>query len=250
VRLKDKVCIVTGAGGGIGKATTLLFLEEGAKVAACDISKEALESLEKEATEKGLAEGLKTFILDVTNREEVKKVVDEIYKTFGSIDVLINNAGVTKDQLLLRMREEDWDFVINVNLKGVFNMTQAVAKYMLKQGKGSIVNASSLVGVYGNIGQTNYSATKAGVIGMTKTWAKELTLRGAQIRVNAIAPGFIRTPMTEKLPQKIMEQVIERTPLKRIGEPEDVARLYLFLASDESSFITGQVIGIDGGLVI
>ncbi|HCZ05942.1 MAG TPA: beta-ketoacyl-ACP reductase, partial [Thermotogae bacterium] len=157
---------------------------------------------------------------------------------------------ITRDQLLVRMSEEEWDAVIEVNLKGVFNMTQAVAPQMIKQKKGSIINTSSVVGIYGNIGQTNYAATKAGVIGMTKTWAKELARKGAQIRVNAVAPGFIKTPMTEKLPQKIVDRVIERIPLARLGEPEEVAKVYLFLASDESSYVTGQVIGVDGGIVI
>jgi len=193
---------------------------------------------------------LKTYELDVTDREAIAKVVKEIVNTFGAIDVLVNNAGITRDQLLVRMSEEDWDAVIDVNLKGVFNMTQAVAPQMIRQKKGSIINTSSVVGIYGNIGQTNYAATKAGVIGMTKTWAKELARKGAQIRVNAVAPGFIKTPMTEKLPQKIVDRVVERIPLARLGEPEEVAQVYLFLASDESSYITGQVIGVDGGLTL
>jgi 3-oxoacyl-[acyl-carrier protein] reductase len=146
------------------------------------------------------------------------------------------------------MSEQDWNAVINVNLTGVFNMTQAVAPHMMKAQKGSIINTSSVVGIYGNIGQTNYAATKGGVIAMTKTWAKELARKGAQIRVNAVAPGFIRTPMTEKVPEKVIEAVLSRTPLARMGEPEEVAYVYLFLASDESSYITGQVIGVDGGL--
>ena len=228
MRLKDKVCIITGAASGIGKAATLLFLKEGAKVAACDVSEQALENLKIKAESEGLSEGLKTYKLDVTDREAIANVVKDIVDTFGRIDVLVNN----------------------VNLKGVFNMTQAVVPQMIKQNKGSIINTSSVVGIYGNIGQTNYAATKAGVIGMTKTWAKELARKGAQVRVNAVAPGFIKTPMTEKIPQKIVDRVVERIPLGRFGEPEEVARVYLFLASDESNYITGQVIGVDGGLTL
>jgi len=250
MRLKDKVCVITGAGSGIGKAATLLFLKEGAKVAACDISDENLKDLENEVRDLGLSDNLKIYKLDVTDRENISKVVEDIVQTFGSIDVLVNNAGITRDALLLKMKEEDWDAVIDVNLKGVFNMTQAVAPQMMKQGKGSIINTSSIVGIYGNIGQTNYSATKAGVIGMTKTWAKELARKGAQIRVNAVAPGFIKTPMTEKVPEKIINFVLSRTPLGRMGEAEEVAKVYLFLASDDSSYVTGQVIGVDGGLTL
>jgi len=250
MRLEGKTCIITGAASGIGKAATLLFLKEGAKVAACDVSKQALEDLKKDAESGGSNESLKTYELDVTNREAIANIVKEIVDTFGRIDVLVNNAGITRDQLLVRMSEKDWDAVVNVNLKGVFNMTQAVAPQMIKQKKGSIINTSSVVGIYGNIGQTNYAATKAGVIGMTKTWAKELARKGAQIRVNAVAPGFIKTPMTEKIPQKIVDRVVERIPLGRFGEAEEVARVYLFLASDESSYITGQVIGVDGGIVV
>ncbi|HUM76407.1 MAG TPA: SDR family oxidoreductase, partial [Fervidobacterium sp.] len=162
----------------------------------------------------------------------------------------VNNAGITRDALIQKMTEEDWDRVINVNLKGVFNMTQAVVPYMLEAGKGSIVSTSSVVGIYGNIGQTNYAATKAGIIGMTKTWAKEFARKGAKIRVNAVAPGFIRTPMTEKVPEKILTEMAEKASLKRLGEAIEVANVYLFLASDESSYVTGQVIGVDGGLIM
>ncbi|SHH39666.1 3-oxoacyl-[acyl-carrier-protein] reductase [Thermosipho atlanticus] len=247
MRLSGKVCIITGAASGIGKAASLLFSKEGATVIACDLSKENLELLVKENPGPGIID---YYILNVTDREAISKMVNDVVEKYGKIDVLVNNAGITRDALLLRMKEEDWDAVINVNLKGVFNMTQAVAPIMLKQGKGSIINTSSIVGVFGNIGQTNYSATKAGVIGMTKTWAKELSRKGAQIRVNAVAPGFIKTPMTEKVSERILTALNEKIPLKRMGEPEEVANLYLFLASDESSYITGQVIGIDGGLVI
>lgn len=246
MRLEGKVCLITGAASGIGKATTLLFAQEGATVIAGDISKENLDSLVKEA--EGLPGKVDPYVLNVTDRDQIKEVVEKVVQKYGRIDVLVNNAGITKDALLVRMKEEDWDAVINVNLKGVFNVTQMVVPYMIKQRNGSIVNVSSVVGIYGNPGQTNYAASKAGVIGMTKTWAKELA--GRNIRVNAVAPGFIETPMTEKLPEKAREAALSRIPLGRFGKPEEVAQVILFLASDESSYVTGQVIGIDGGLVI
>ncbi len=246
MRLEGKVCIITGAASGIGRAASLLFAKEGATVCACDISKEQLDKLVEDAF--GLPGKIDPFVLNVTKRDEVFKVVEQIAAKYGKIDVLVNNAGITRDALLVKMTEEEWDAVIDVNLKGVFNMTQAVAPYMIKAQKGSIINTSSIVGIYGNIGQTNYAATKGGVIAMTKTWAKELARKGAQIRVNAVAPGFIKTPMTDKVPEKIIESVTTRTALARMGEPQEVANVYLFLASDESSFVTGQVIGVDGGL--
>ncbi|AAD36790.1 short-chain dehydrogenase [Thermotoga maritima MSB8] len=246
MRLEGKVCLITGAASGIGKATTLLFAQEGATVIAGDISKENLDSLVKEA--EGLPGKVDPYVLNVTDRDQIKEVVEKVVQKYGRIDVLVNNAGITRDALLVRMKEEDWDAVINVNLKGVFNVTQMVVPYMIKQRNGSIVNVSSVVGIYGNPGQTNYAASKAGVIGMTKTWAKELA--GRNIRVNAVAPGFIETPMTEKLPEKARETALSRIPLGRFGKPEEVAQVILFLASDESSYVTGQVIGIDGGLVI
>jgi 3-oxoacyl-[acyl-carrier protein] reductase len=246
MRLEGKVCLITGAASGIGKATTLLFAQEGATVIAGDISKENLDSLVKEA--EGLPGKVDPYVLNVTDRDQIKEVVEKVVQKYGRIDVLVNNAGITRDALLVRMKEEDWDAVINVNLKGVFNVTQMVVPYMIKQRNGSIVNVSSVVGIYGNPGQTNYAASKAGVIGMTKTWAKELA--GRNIRVNAVAPGFIETPMTEKLPEKAREAALSRIPLGRFGKPEEVAQVILFLASDESSYVTGQVIGIDGGLVI
>ncbi|WP_041082470.1 3-oxoacyl-[acyl-carrier-protein] reductase [Thermotoga profunda] len=246
MRLEGKVCIITGAASGIGREASLLFAKEGAIVCACDLVKEQLDKLVEDAN--NLPGKIDPYLLNVTKREDVFKVVEEIATKYGKIDVLVNNAGITRDALLVKMTEEEWDAVINVNLKGVFNMTQAVAPYMIKAQKGSIINTSSVVGIYGNVGQTNYAATKGGVIAMTKTWAKELARKGAQIRVNAVAPGFIKTPMTEKVPDKIIEAVATRTPLARMGEPVEVANVYLFLASDESSFVTGQVIGVDGGL--
>ncbi|WP_372590288.1 beta-ketoacyl-ACP reductase [Fervidobacterium pennivorans subsp. carthaginiensis] len=239
MRLDGKVCIITGAGSGIGRAAAELFAKEGAIVIACDVNETSYEN-----------PNIHFYKLDVTDRNRIAEVVKDVVEKFGKIDVLVNNAGITRDALIQNMTEEDWDKVINVNLKGVFNMTQAVVPYMLEAGKGSIINTSSVVGVYGNIGQTNYAATKAGVIGMTKTWAKEFARKGAQIRVNAVAPGFIKTPMTEKVPEKILTMMAERAALKRLGEPIEVAYVYLFLASDESSYITGQVIGVDGGLIL
>ncbi len=239
MRLERKVCIITGAGSGIGKTAAELFAKEGAIVIACDVASGQYEY-----------PNIYFYQLDVTDRNRIKEVVEDVIAKFGKIDVLVNNAGITRDALIQNMAEEDWDKVISVNLKGVFNMTQAVVPYMLEAGKGSIINTSSVVGIYGNVGQTNYAATKAGVIGMTKTWAKEFTRKGAQIRVNAVAPGFIKTPMTEKVPEKVINMMNEKTPLKRMGEPIEVAYVYLFLASDESSYVTGQVIGVDGGLVL
>jgi 3-oxoacyl-[acyl-carrier protein] reductase len=248
MRLEGKVTIITGAASGIGRTTAKLFCKEGAKVFACDVNKERLEELKKECTES--SGEIIPWQLDVTDRSAIEQMVNHIKEYHGRIDGLINNAGITRDALLKRMKEEDWDAVINVNLKGVFNMTQFVAPVMTDQGSGSIVNTSSIVGVYGNIGQTNYAATKGGIIAMTKTWAKELTRKGGAIRVNAVAPGFINTPMTEKVPEKIIKSLEEKIPLKRFGEPEEIAYMYMFLISDESSYLTGQCIGVNGGLTI
>lgn len=247
MKLKDKICIVTGANRGIGKEISKKFVEEGATVLGFARNIEALNKVEEElnSLKKGIFKGYK---VDVSNAEEINNTVKIIAKEYKRIDVLVNNAGVTKDTLLLLMKEEEFDFVINVNLKGVFLVTKAVAKIMRKQKEGSIINISSVVGLDGNIGQTNYSASKAGVIGMTKTWAKELTMKGEQIRVNAVAPGFIETDMTKDLNEEFKEAALQRILLKRMGSPEEVAKVVLFLASDDSSYVTGQVIRIDGGL--
>ncbi|MCR4422481.1 MAG: 3-oxoacyl-[acyl-carrier-protein] reductase [Exilispira sp.] len=242
MRLQNKVAIITGAASGIGKETAILFAQEGAIVIGTDIQQDLLTALEKEHS------NIHGYVLNVTDRPAISSFVEEIKNKYGKIDILINNAGITSDALLIRMSEEAWDKVININLKGVFNMTQAVVQVMLGQGSGVVLTTSSVVGRYGNIGQTNYAATKAGVIGMTYSWAKEFGKKG--IRFNAVAPGFIKTPMTEKLPQNVIEMMVEKTPLKKFGEPIDVARAFLFLASDDASFITGQVLGVDGGLVI
>ena len=246
MRLEGKVALVTGAGRGIGRNTALLFAKQGAMVAACDVLEEELRSLEEEA--KGLPGEIKGFVMDVTNRQQVQEVVGQVKETFGKITTLVNNAGITRDAFLHKMTEEQWDAVINVNLKGTFNVTQAVVPAMKEAGEGSITTTSSVVGVFGNIGQTNYAATKSGVIGMTKSWAKELAR--FKIRANAVAPGFITTPMTKDLPEKVIKYMVEKTPLQMMGSPDDIAYAFVFLASDEARYITGQVLGVDGGLVI
>ena len=244
--LKDKVAIVTGGARGIGRETALVFARAGAKVVVADFDSEAGEIT---AGEINTAGGQAIFKkVDVTDRENVQAMVEKTKECFGKIDILVNNAGITADAMLLKMTEAQWDRVIGVNLKGVFNCTQLVAPAMIEQGGGVILNASSVVGVYGNIGQTNYAATKSGVIGMTKSWAKELGRKG--IRVNAVAPGFIISNMTAKVPEKLLEVMREKTDLNRLGEVQDVAHTYLFLASDYASYITGQVLGVDGGLTV
>lgn len=246
MRLEGKAAIITGSARGIGKATAVKFVQEGAKVVVCDVNLEQVnETVEELKKMGGQAIGLK---VDVTNRESIKKLFEDAVAAFGKIDILVNNAGITADSTLVKMTEEDFDKVINVNLKGVFNCGQAAAAYFAENGGGVILNASSVVGLYGNYGQTNYAATKWGVIGMTKTWAKELGKKG--IRVNAVAPGFIMTPMTEKMPEKVLDAMREKSPLKSLGMPEDIANAYCFLASDEARYITGTVLSVDGGVVM
>lgn len=246
MRLQGKVAIITGSARGIGKATAIKFAREGAKVVIADIVLEQVTQTAEELKALGYdAIGIK---VDVTNREDVDNMIKTTVKSFGKLDCIVNNAGITADNTLLKMTEEEWDRVININLKGVFNCGQAAAKIMAEQGFGVILNASSVVGVYGNFGQTNYAATKWGVIGLTKTWAKELGKKG--IRVNAVAPGFILTPMTEKMPEKVLEMMKDKAPLKSLGYPEDIANAYTFLASDEARFITGTVLSVDGGVVL
>ncbi|MEW9123375.1 MAG: 3-oxoacyl-[acyl-carrier-protein] reductase [Thermotaleaceae bacterium] len=246
MRLKEKVAIVTGGGRGIGAATAEKFASEGAKVVVADVnSSEVEERVSAIKRNGGEAIG---FVVDVTNREQVDNLMGKCLDQFGKIDILVNNAGITADAKLVNMTEEQWDKVIDVNLKGVYNCGQAAAKVMTAQGFGVILNASSVVGVYGNFGQTNYAATKWGVIGMTKSWAKELGSKG--IRVAAVAPGFILTPMTEKMPEKVLDMMKDKSPLKTLGYPEDIANAYAFLASDEARFITGAVLSVDGGVVL
>lgn len=239
-RLKGKVALVTGSKRGIGRAIVEKFAEEGAlMVISCDRG-------ETEYTQ----HNVKHEILDVTDRAAIKELVKKITDEFGKIDILVNNAGITMDNLLGRMTEEQWDAVIDVNLKGVFNMTQAVAPIMTKNKAGSIITLSSVVGVYGNMCQTNYAASKGGVISMSKTWAKELARKGAQVRANCIAPGFISSAMTDVLSEKVIAGMLERTPLGRLGTVDDIANAALFLASDESSYITGQVLEVTGGMTL
>ncbi|WP_321336711.1 beta-ketoacyl-ACP reductase [uncultured Cohaesibacter sp.] len=243
--LKDKVCIVTGGAQGIGRCTVETFATEGAaKIFACDMNLDAMSDY------KDRFSNIEAVELNVCDRDAIHAFIEKIKQEHGKIDVLVNNAGVTRDNLLDRMSEKDWDMVIDVNLKGVFNMTQAVSPVMIANGSGSIVTMSSVVGTDGNIGQTNYAATKAGVIAMTKSWAKEFSRKGAQVRANCVAPGFIKTPMTKDLPEKVISYMESKTPLGHMGEAEDIAQGVLFLASDRARFITGQVLKIDGGLVI
>ncbi len=246
MRLNDKVAIITGGGRGIGEATCLKFAKEGAKVVVVDLNEADVNALvEKINSQGGEATGM---IVNVTNREQVDNMITNTVEKFGKLDIIVNNAGITADAKLEKMTEEQWDKVIEVNLKGVFNCSQAAAKAMTEQGSGVILNASSVVGIYGNYGQTNYAATKWGVIGMAKSWAKELGPKG--VRVNAVAPGFILTPMTEKMPEKVLDGMKNKAPLKSLGYPEDIANAYAFLASDEARFITGAVLSVDGGLVL
>lgn len=246
MRLQGKVSIITGASGGIGEATARKFAAEGAVVVLADVREEAVQRLASRiADDGGTARGV---AVDVTNRASVERLMAATTDAYGRIDVVVNNAGITEDATLLKMTEAQWDRVLDVNLKGVFNVAQAAAKRMKEQGGGVILNASSVVGLYGNFGQTNYAATKWGVNGMTKTWAKELGKYG--IRVNAIAPGFIRTPMTQKMPDNVIEMMVGKSVLNRMGHPEDIASGYAFLASDEAAFITGAILSIDGGIVL
>ncbi|MFE8703304.1 3-oxoacyl-ACP reductase FabG [Cytobacillus sp. FJAT-54145] len=246
MRLKDRVAIITGAGRGIGEATAKKYAIEGAKVVVADLNEEDINRTVSEIMEAGgEAVGM---IVNVTDRAQVENMITDTVEKFGSVDIVVNNAGITADAQLVKMDESEWDRVIDVNLKGVYNVAQAAAKQMKEQQRGVILNASSVVGLYGNFGQTNYAATKWGVIGMTKTWAKELGRYG--IRVNAVAPGFIMTPMVEKMPEKVIEMMKGKSLLGSLGYPEDIANAYTFLASDEARFITGTVLSVDGGVVI
>ncbi len=244
--LDEKVVLITGAARGIGRAIAIACAQAGANIAFTDMNADDnFKSLEKELESFGVkAKGFVSNAADFTSSE---KAVDEIINEFGRIDVLVNNAGITRDALLMRMSEEQWDMVINVNLKSVFNLTKAVQKTMLKQRSGSIINMSSVVGVSGNAGQANYSASKAGLIGFTKSIAQELGPRN--IRVNAIAPGFIETEMTKVIPEDARKAWTEKIPLRRAGQPQDVANLVVFLGSDMSSYISGQVINVCGAML-
>ena len=246
MRLKDKVCVVTGAAQGIGLATAQKFAREGAIVVCCDRRQAGVD----EAVAACRAEGARAegFVVDVTRREQVEAMAAGVKARFGRIDVLVNNAGITQDARLQKMTLAQFDAVIDVNLRGVFHCAQAVVDTMVEQGSGVILNASSVVGIYGNFGQTNYAASKFGVIGFTKTWSRELGPKG--VRVNAVAPGFIETPILFTIPDKVLQQMRDDVPLRRLGQPEEIANVYAFLASDEASYVNGAVIEVAGGLTV
>jgi 3-oxoacyl-[acyl-carrier protein] reductase len=244
-RLEGKVAIVTGGAQGIGFATVQKFLHEGAAVALCDVRKEGVDRAVEALSAHGTVSG---HVLDVTRRDQVDAVVASVKERYGRIDVLVNNAGITLDARLQKMTGDQFDKVIAVNLKGTYNCAQAVVDTMVEQGSGVILNASSVVGIYGNFGQTNYAASKFGVIGFAKTWARELGPKG--VRCNAVAPGFVATTILGTIPLKVLEQMTERVPLRRLGTPEDIANVYAFLASDEASYINGAVIEVAGGLTV
>jgi 3-oxoacyl-[acyl-carrier protein] reductase len=270
MRLKDKVAIITGGGRGIGRATALRFAEEGAFVVVADIEFAVAQAVAEEimgqerqvqaagesvTSSNGGPQALMTRTrvalpvqVDVTNSASVETMVQAALKQFERIDILVNNAGIVRDAQLIKMTEENFDLVMDVNLKGVFNCTKAVVPTMIQQGSGVILSTASVVAPYGNFGQTNYVASKAGVIGMTKVWARELGRKG--IRVNAVAPGFTETRMIDGIPDKVIEKLLERIALGRFGKPEDIANAFLWLASDEAAYITGHVLAVDGGTVI
>ncbi|QCJ43854.1 3-oxoacyl-ACP reductase FabG [Bacillus sp. S3] len=246
MRLQDKVAIITGAAGGIGLTAAEVFAREGAKVAMADFNVEQGEERARELQQNGYE--VSFFQVNVADRQSVDEMVEKVLGVYGKIDILINNAGITRDAMLSKLSVKDFQQVLDVNLTGVFHCTQAVLPAMIANGRGRIINTSSVSGVYGNVGQTNYAATKAGVVGMTKTWAKELGRKG--INVNAVAPGFIETGMTAKVPEKVMAQMMQMVPLARLGKPEDIANAYLFLASDESNYVNGTVLHVDGGIMM
>ncbi|MCB0209486.1 MAG: glucose 1-dehydrogenase [Anaerolineae bacterium] len=248
MRLKDRVAIVTGGGRGIGEATCQRFVEEGGKVIVADIDFDVATEVANEINSSVDQAAAVPFRLNVTDRESVAEMVETTLERFGRIDVLVNNAGTIRDSQLLKMSEENFDLVININLKGVFNCTQLVVPTMVEQRRGVILSTSSLVAPYGNYGQTNYVASKAGVVGMTKVWARELGRKG--IRVNAVAPGFIKTRLTTGIPDKVVAKLLERIPLGHFGEPVDIANAFVWLASDEAKYVSGHVFAVDGGAVL
>jgi 3-oxoacyl-[acyl-carrier protein] reductase len=244
--LKDKIAVITGSGRGIGKEIASTFAKEGASVAICDIDGQLADNTAKEIGTSGIH--TISFKVDVTNLGSVEEMINKILDKFKRIDILVNNAGITRDNLLLRMKEADWDAVLNVNLKGTFNCTKAVSKVMLKQQYGKIINIASIIGIMGNSGQANYAASKAGIIGFTKSVAREFATRN--INVNAVAPGYIQTEMTDRLPETVKQQMLALIPLRKMGTARDVAGVCLFLASSDSDYITGQTIVIDGGMAM
>ena len=245
MRLANKVALITGASRGIGKATAIKFAKEGAKVVVCDLDDDVAETVAEIRLQGGTALGFK---VDVTKSDSISAMVHGAVSAFGQIDVLINNAGIVADAQLKKMTDEQFDKVIDVNLKGTYNCTKAVVDIMLGRKTGVVLNASSIVGIYGNFGQTNYAASKFGVIGMAKTWARELGRYG--IRVNAVCPGFIETSILKEMPEKVVRGMEERIPLGRLGKPEEIANTFAFLASDEASYINGAVIEVSGGMTV
>ena len=243
--LEGKVAVVTGAARGIGQSIALRLAEEGADLALCDVQADWVAETREKV--RALGRRAETYGVDVSKGDQVQAGVDAVAKDFGRIDIVVNNAGITRDGLLIRMSEEDWDLVMNINLKGTFLMTKAAAKYMMKQRSGTFVNIASVIGLMGNPGQANYGASKAAVSNLTKTTAKELAARG--IRANAIAPGFIKTKMTDALSEDVRNQMLAAIPMKDFGTPEDVANVVLFLASDLSRYVTGQTLSVCGGMV-
>jgi 3-oxoacyl-[acyl-carrier protein] reductase len=246
MRLKDKVAIITGSARGIGQATALKFAAEGAKVVVCDLDRKAVDEVVAQIVAKGgQAIG---FTVNVTDKASIAAMVKGVTDKYGRVDVLVNNAGIVDDAQFRKMTDEQFDRVIDINLKGTYNCARAVVDIMIAQNAGVILNASSVVGIYGNFGQSNYAASKFGVIGMAKTWARELGRKG--IRANAVCPGFVETTIVKSIPQKVMRAMIERVPLGRLAKPEEIANTYAFLASDEASYINGAVIEVSGGAAI
>ena len=251
MRLKDRVVVVTGAAGGIGLASARRFLEEGACVVVADLAPARVAAACAElgwADPADPASPVMAGVVDVTDRAQIDRLVAAVLARWGRIDVLLNNAGITQDARLVKMTDAQFDQVISVNLKGVFECTQAVVRTMIGQGSGVVINASSVVGVYGNFGQTNYAATKAGVIGFTKTWARELGPQG--IRVVAVCPGFVETGILKSIPQPVLQKMVDKVPLGRLGQPQEIASVYAFLASDDASYINGAVIEVSGGIML
>ncbi|TRZ94837.1 3-oxoacyl-[acyl-carrier-protein] reductase [bacterium] len=246
MRLEDKVALITGGARGIGREIAFLFAQEGADIIVADVNIEEAEKTAKDIQAKGMKS--LALAMDVTDYAKVEQAFNKILDKFTKVDILVNNAGITKDNLILRMSQAEWDAVLNVNLKGTFNCLKAVSRIMLKQRSGKIVNIASIIGIIGNAGQANYSASKAGIIALTKSAAKELASRN--INVNAVAPGFIQTDMTAKLPEELKQKMKEQIPLDRFGSAQDVAATCLFLASEEANYITGQTIVVDGGMVM
>lgn len=249
MKLQDKVCIITGAAQGIGLATARRLAADGAVVVVCDLRRADVDAAVANCRKAGGPAARSTgFALSVTDRTQVDAMVAAVKAQFGRVDVLVNNAGITKDARLQKMTLEQFDAVIDVNLRGVFHCSQAVADTMVQQGSGVILNASSIVGLYGNFGQTNYAASKFGVIGFTKTWSRELGPKG--VRVNAVAPGFVATHILDTIPEKVLAEMTQEVPLRRLGKPEEIASVYAFLASDDASYVNGAVIEVAGGLTI